>query len=432
MKGKIFAVIKREYLIRVKTKGFIIGTLIIPVVIGFLLGGVFLFRSAFKPSTRTYAVMDQTGKMFDKFVAMLPDTLKTGERKFQFILKEIPPQGLDEALQEVQKQVVDKEIDGYMVIPEDVVDSREVRYAARSVANYEEQRRIANSLSFIVSNERLERLDLPVPEIRNALRRVRLVSRQVTEDGELDKSSSSSFVLTYILSYILLMLIMAYGQVLMRSVIEEKSQFITETIISSIKPVQLMIGKLIGVCAVGATQLLILGLFIMALATYGEPLMVRLGIDMPEILEVLRRVHLSPTVLFFMIVFFLLGFAFFASMFAAVGAMVNTEDEGQQFQLPLIFMVLIGYFAMFGVIQSPETPTALWVSLIPLFTPMVMFARIVVTDPVLPSGAIPSLFIMAASVAGIIWLTAKIYRVGILMYGKKPSIKEAIKWVRYK
>jgi ABC-2 type transport system permease protein len=133
-----------------------------------------------------------------------------------------------------------------------------------------------------------------------------------------------------------------------------------------------------------------------------------------------------------MIVFFLLGFAFFASMFAAVGAMVNTEDEGQQFQLPLIFMVLIGYFAMFGVIQSPETPTALWVSLIPLFTPMVMFARIVVTDPVLPSGAIPSLFIMAASVAGIIWLTAKIYRVGILMYGKKPSIKEAIKWVRYK
>jgi len=434
MNKKIFAIIKREYVTRVRTKGFIIGTILFPVVLVLIFGGIFLFSSIFKPSTRSYYVIDQTGHIYGEFVKMLPDTLDTGERKFQFTEKKVEPEYVDTALAEFQELVLSKQIDGYMVIPENVVDLCRVKYSARNVSNFDEQRSLSNALSRIVTNFRLERADLPVDEIRREMSqgRVRLISRQVTKEGEIEKSGISSFGLTYLLSYIMLLMIMIYGQTLMRSVIEEKTQRITETIISAVKPLELMIGKIIGICSLGLTQLVFIGLIVSAVVTFGEPLFVKFGVRTPEILDVIRQIQFTPTVFAFMVVFFLLGFVFFASLFAAIGAMVNTEDEGQQFQMPLIFLIMIGYFMMLPVIQNPDTNMAFWASLVPFFTPLVMFARVAVRDPVLPTGAILSLFTMGISVVVMILFTAKIYRVGILMYGKKASIREVIKWVRYK
>ncbi|HHS12904.1 MAG TPA: ABC transporter permease, partial [bacterium] len=123
---------------------------------------------------------------------------------------------------------------------------------------------------------------------------------------------------------------------------------------------------------------------------------------------------------------------FFSGLFAGIGAMVNTEDEGQQYQMPIIFLILIGYFMMFAIARHPETPMAFWTSLIPVFTPMVMFARIAVSDPVLPSGTWISLGVMVLANFLLIRIITKVYRVGILMYGKKPSFREALKWIRYK
>jgi len=127
-----------------------------------------------------------------------------------------------------------------------------------------------------------------------------------------------------------------------------------------------------------------------------------------------------------------MGFAFFACLYAAVGAMVNTEEEGTQYQMPIIFLVMIGYFMMFTIARNPDTSMALAISLIPPFTPIVMFTRIAVSDPIIPSGAFISIFTMVAAIGIMIWLVAKIYRVGILMYGKKPSLREVIKWLKYK
>ena len=227
-------------------------------------------------------------------------------------------------------------------------------------------------------------------------------------------------------------MLMVYGAMLMRSVIEEKSQRITETIISSIKPIELMMGKILGICGLGLTQLILMGAIILAIVHFGESIFVKMGVNIPELFKILQQINFSPAVFIFMILFFLMGFVFFSSLFAAVGAMVTTEDEGQQMQMPLVFIVLISYFVMFSVAKNPETPMALWTSLIPFFTPLVMFTRIAVSDPILPSGAIISIFTMLLSTILLIWLVAKIYRVGILMYGKKASFKEAIKWIRYK
>jgi ABC-2 type transport system permease protein len=431
---KVFAVISREFLTRAKTKGFIIGTLIFPLMLVLIFGGIFIFSMLFKPSTRTYYVVDQTGRVYDEFVQMLPDTLKNGQLKYQFVRQDIQSGDIETATAEYQKLVMNKKIDGYVVIPENIVESREVRYSAKSVSDFDQQREFSRALSRIVSNIRLENIGLSPDEIRREMNlgNIRLISHQVTEKGEIEKSGVSSFVLTYFLTYIMLLMIMIYGATLMRSVIEEKSQRITETIISSIKPIELMMGKILGICGLGLTQLIMMGLIILALVHFGESLFVKMGVNIPELLQVIRQINFSPAVFIFMILFFLMGFVFFSSLFAAVGAMVTSEDEGQHMQMPLVFLVMIGYFVMFSVAKNPETPMALWTSLIPFFTPIVMFARIAVSDPILPSGAIISIFTMLLSTILLIWLVAKIYRVGILMYGKKASFKEAIKWIRYK
>jgi len=434
MNKKVLAVISREFLTRAKTKGFIIGTLIFPLILVLIFGGIFLFSMLFKPASRTYYVVDQTGKIYDEFVQMLPDTLKNGQLKYQLVQQDVQADSLENAMTKYQKLVMNNKIDGYLVIPENIVESREVRYSAKSVSDFDQQRDFSRALSRIVANIRLENIGLSPDVIRQEMAQgnVRLVSRQVTEKGEIEKSGVSSFVLTYFLTYIMLLMIMIYGATLMRSVIEEKSQRITETIISSIKPIELMMGKILGICGLGLVQLILMGAIILAIVHFGESLFVKMGVNIPELLQVIRQIDFSPAVFIFMILFFLMGFVFFSSLFAAVGAMVTSEDEGQQMQMPLVFLVLISYFIMFSVAKNPETPMALWTSLIPFFTPLVMFTRIAVSDPILPSGAIISIFTMLLSTVLLIWLVAKIYRVGILMYGKKASFKEAVKWIRYR
>jgi len=434
MSPKIFSVIQREYLTRVKTKGFIIGTLLFPLIIVLVFGGIFIFGKIFQPSTKTYFVVDRTGVVFEEFTADVTDTLSNGDPRYLFVEHEADETDLDSKMDEFQTLVNEKTIAGYMVIPEDLIESRQIRYSARNVSDYEELGRFERSFSRIVANMRLEQKGYPAEEIRSEMSRgrVRLRTRQVTEAGEIEKSGLSSFVLTYLLTYIMFLMIMIYGQTLMRSVIEEKSQRITETIISSVKPAELMIGKLIGICLLGLTQMAVLGIFFMAVVQWGGPLFIKFGVSAPGFLDFFNQIQFTPTIFFFLLFFFLMGFAFFATLYAAVGAMVTTEDEGSQMQFPLIMLVMMGYFMMFTVARNPDTTMALIMSLIPPFTPILMFTRIAVSDPILPSGAILSIFTMIAAIALMMWLVAKIYRVGILMYGKKPNLKELIKWIKYK
>ncbi len=434
MSKKVFAIIEREYVTRAKTKGFIIGTILFPVILVLIFSGIFIVRTLFKPSTRTYYIVDQTGMIFDEFARIQSGQLKSGEPKYRFTLKKVPSDSLEASLVTFQSKVMQKEIYGYLIIPKDVVESRKVRYSAKNVSDFEEQGSFEDTLSWIVTNYRLESKGLPADEIRKEMDqgRVRLISHQVTEKGEIKKSGISSYILTYILTYVMFLMMMIYGQILMRSVIEEKSQRITESIVSAIKPLELMFGKIVGVCGLGLTQLVIFGGFMLAAVTFAEPLFRRFGLSSPEFLRIIRQLHFTAPVFGFMILFFLLGFVFYSGLYAALGAMVNTEDEGQQYQMPLIFFFIMGYFIMFTVAQNPDTTRAFWVSLFPPFTPMVMFARIAVSDPILPSGAYLSILTMVVSTAILIFIVSKIYRVGILMYGKKPSLKEAVKWIRYK
>lgn len=433
MSKKILAVIRREFWTRAKTKGFIIGTLIFPLMLVFIFGGIFILGSLFKPSTKTYGIIDQSGMVYEEFVRLQSDTLKNGEPKYRFELLPVGAEGLEAAMAAAQERVRSGGLEGYMTVPEDLVESKEVRYSARNVSDYEEQQSFSNSLTWIVTNHRLEAAGISPQLIRQEMAqgRVRLSSRQVTDEGEIEKSGGASFALTYILTYVLLLMMMIYGQMTMRSVIEEKSQRITETIVSSIRPLELMVGKMVGICALGLIQLLAFGGMMYLGLAFAGPLFAQFGVNVPELMVFIKQLNFSASMFGFLVLFFLLGYIFYSALFAAVGAMVNSEDEGQQFQMPLIVLIMVGYFMVMSVAKNPDTPRAFWVSLVPFWTPIVMFCRISVSDPILPSGAWLSVVTMTAFTAGLIWLVAKIYRVGILMYGKKPSLKEAIRWIRY-
>jgi len=431
---KVLAVIRREYVTRVRTKGFIIGTILFPLIITLIFSGVYLFGKFFQPSTREYAIIDETGVIFAEFTASLADTLKNGEPKFIFEEVKTSGESRDELIKGLQADINNKRLHGYVLIPANIVEERKAYYAARNVGDFEEQRSFSRAISRQVANLRLAKKGYPAEEIRDEINQgwVDMVSAQVTEKGEVSKNSASNYLMTYLLSYFLMLFIMTYGQSVTRSVIEEKSQRITETIISSIKPGELMLGKLIGISFTGVTQLAVFGAFLFAVAHYGASLLTKAGFPHNQFMSIMENLHLSIPMLLFFLFFFLMGYAIFAILFAGVGAMVNTEEEGQQFLLPIILLNIIGFFIMISVAKNPETPAAFWASLFPFFTPVVMFCRIAVSDPVMPSGAYLSLVILAASIFFLFKLVSRIYRVGILMYGKKPSLKEAFKWLRYK
>jgi len=434
MSRKILAIIKREFWSRAKTKGFIIGTLIFPLFLVLIFGGIFIVQKVFQPSTRVYHVIDQTEIIYDKFSVILTDTLKNGKPKFQFVEEKVEDGNLDATMEKLQVKVRDEQIYGYLVVPSDVVESREIKYSATSVSDFEEQGALRWAFSKVISDMRLERKGLNADSIRHeiGMGNVKLVSSQVTDKGEIEKSGASSFLLTYILAYVMFLMMMIYGAMIMRSVIEEKSQRITEMIVSAISPFELMLGKIIGICALGITQLLVFGFMLFFIVKYGEPIVVGLGATDMGFIEIIKNIHFTLPIFLFFLFFFIMGFVLFSSIYAAIGAMVNTEDEGQQFMPPVIILLMVSYFVMFATVKNPATPMAFWASLVPFFTPLVMFGRIAVSDPTMPSGAYLSIFTMIFFTILMIWLAGKIYRVGILMYGKKPSIKEAIKWIRYK
>jgi len=409
--------------------------LLFPVILVILYGGVFIFRYFVKPEQQTIYVIDQTGIVFPEFVSMFDDTLGSGEPVYIWDNKRIPAAALDEFIEDCRQLVLEKEIDGYMVFPENLIDSSRVIYAARSVSNFEEQRRFQQALTSIVTNMRLGRVGLSPEVIRREQRlgRVRIITPQITEEGAIERRGEG-LALAFVLGFIFYFMLAIWGQMVMRSVIEEKSQRITETIVSSIKPLELMVGKMVGICGLGVTQIIVFLLFILAIVNFGGGITSSImgdTQDIEDIIQFLNAFEVPVTILLYFAVFFILGYLLYSSMQAAIGAICTTEDEAQHLQIIVMLPIIIQFLMMFAIIENPEAPMAYWFSLFPLFTPLLMFARVTVMYPQTPDGLFLSIFLMTITVILIIILAAKIYRIGILMYGKRPSLKELYKWVRY-
>jgi ABC-2 type transport system permease protein len=333
-------------------------------------------------------------------------------------------------LEELKSEVLDKEIDGYIIIPENVIERRRIYYSARSLGNITEQMEISRAISTIVTNYRLIEKGFSPEEVQEemAAGRIDLESVQITGHGEIEKSSESSQAVARGFIFAIYFILVIYGQMLMNSIIEDKSTRVSETVLSSVTSFELLAGKLLGICLLGFTQLVIYGTLIIAGIYFSESFLSASS----QIMSIIEQVRFSPAVIIYLLIYFILGFIFYASIYGIVGAMVSTEDEGKQMQIPVTIFIVFAFFISLVSVENPETNQAYIASLIPFLTPILMIARIAAMDPILPDGTFLSIIILTVSIVIMIILSSRIFRVGILMYGKKASISEVIKWIRIK
>jgi ABC-2 type transport system permease protein len=334
--------------------------------------------------------------------------------------------GSFEALRpELNRRVLTEEIDGYVRIPADVAASNRIDYRARNISSFSVANDISRAASRAVQQARLAQAGLDAGEVTALLRPVELQTRRVTEGGEDTGNAESTFFLAYITGFLIYMLTIMYGINVMRSVLEEKTNRIVEVIVSSMKATHLMLGKILGVGSVALLQVAIwIALGIVA-SSQSETIAARFKLSP----EALSAIDVPPFVLASTIGFFLFGFMLYAALFAAVGAAVNSEQEAQQYQT-VVFLPLIGSLIfLFQVINDPMGQFATTLGMVPFSSPIIMPMRMAAAA-VPASQVLMSLAILALAVAFVTWLAGKIYRVGILSTGKKPTLGELARWLR--
>ncbi|MDL2277676.1 ABC transporter permease [Parabacteroides sp. OttesenSCG-928-G07] len=435
--NKLGLIIKREYLRRVSKKSFIILTLLMPFMITGLIF-VPLWLSSIKGSeVRQVVIIDQTGK----YASLFTDT-----ESYSFIHSQ---ESLDK-----YRSSDDKSAYAILNITGDLLDNPRAAtiYSEKQIS--QDLSRIVNqTLSRYLEDEKLASYNIPGLKemIKESQISFNVQTIKWSEDGS-EKISSAmvASIVGMVFTMIVYMFIMIYGAMVMQGVMEEKTNRIVELMISSVRPFDLMMGKIIGIGFVGLTQIFIWGLLTATLVTgagfifgTGNPATMQSemmagasGIDTAaieasvstDIMAMIQSINLTEIGIFF-VVFFVGGYLLYASLFAAFGSAVDNQEDTQQFIAPITILMVFALYAGIYSMENPDGPLAFWCSIIPFTSPIVMMVRIPFEIPLWEK--LLSVVLLYASAIGITWFSAKIYRVGILMYGKKPSIKEMIKWIRF-
>jgi ABC-2 type transport system permease protein len=431
---KFLAVLKREYIQRVRAKMFIVSTVLLPVVMSLfgIVPAIVLNINAGGPMR--VAVMDQTGKLYARFDQALASDEPAGEQEEQnrsgpemarraFELEQVASIGPDAAAQRSQldSRLRNKEIDGYLILPPDFLNRGKAEFFNNNPGDVLTHRLLQSALNRAVREQRLLEANVDPQTRQRLFRPVGLESVKIGATGE-ERGSGKSFVLVFGVGFIMYLAILMYGQVILGAVIEEKETRIAEILFSSVKPFTLMMGKLVGVSLVALTQLAIWGTAFAVFALYGVNVLASRGFDAS-----IPRVPFTHYIFFAL--FFLLGYFIYATIYALVGSMVTTTQEGGQLAMPIILILVVSFYLFLPVSRSPDSSFSFWVSMIPFTAPVAMLVRIVTQTPPLWQIAL-SLLIGFGSVISITWFAARIYRVGMLMYGKRASIPEALRWAR--
>lgn len=434
----IFLITKREYLTQVKKKSFVILTLLAPVLmIGFGLLIAFMFKA--NESSSTFNVVDKSGL----FVGNLKSTKAI---KYVFV-----PQENERALTATLKDMTG--IEGLLIIPKlennnfDNMEKNSQLLINKKIG-FDTKSSVVADLSKIIKKEKIKTLGISQDQLSNLDKNFDLNTQNIVDnnkgDSDLDFGVKSG--LSMVLMYAVFMFIIIYGVRVMRSVLEEKNNRVVEIIISSVKPFELMMGKILGVTLVAVTQfsiwitMSVIGALFLNTGFSAMQKQIPGGEQSAEMMQkfdfkqtatevshILLDLNF-PLIIFVFIVFFLLGYIFYSSMYAAIGSAVDNETEPQQFTLFAIIPLMLGMYGSFTIMNNPEGPLGFWLSMIPFTSPVAMIARIPFGVPAWQIAL--SMFLLIASTLLMIYLAAKIYRVGILMYGNKATAKELWKWIR--
>jgi len=439
-------ILKNEYLKRVKKKSFIILTLLVPFLFAGMFALIIFLSMNNDKKERTIAVFDESSLFLGEFG-------DDGYTKYHFIP--------NEKYIELKKGLKESEFYALLYIPQNIYSTNSAQLISEKQLPFELTEQIERKLSRLIENDKRRKVveESGIPDLEkqlsNTKTRIRLNTLKISESGETTKSSSMiAFIASYAMGFIIYFFVFMYGAMVMRSVMEEKKSRIIEVIISSVKPSELMAGKIIGTALVGLTQVAIwivlgivtlvvvqgvftpetaqqMGQSIMETQSQMNPAMAQAA-DQNQILEVMEMIgNLNlPLILFAFVFYFLGGYLLYSSLLGAVGAAVDNDEDSQQMVLPVTFPLILSIMLLFPIAKNPEGPVAFWASIIPFTSPVAMLARVPYGIPTWE--LLLSMFLLILTTVGAILAAAKIYRVGLLMYGKKVNIKELIKWLRYK
>jgi ABC-2 type transport system permease protein len=404
----VWLIAKREYLERIRTKSFIVMTVLIPVLMigGGLLSAITAART--KPASHIAVVSADTQLALD-----LQKELESGKSSEMTVDVISPPAGDTRAT--LDGELADKALDGYLwITPAYPGAARPTfSYKPRSRGDIATEGTISGALRTVLMREQLAHKGMVASDVDALLQPV-----------EIDSSSSSaisSFVSAYIMFLLMYVVVLLHGMNVARSIIEEKTSRVFEVLLATIRPEELLAGKIIGVGSVGLTQVFIW----LATATLITSTALLTGITSGGM-----HVSIGAAQIVFFFVYFLLGFLLYASIAAALGAMVNSEQELQQLNLVLVMPLVACMFVLGAVVTNPSGTLATVISLIPFCTPLIMYLRISIAMPPVWQIAL-SLLLMAVAIYAAIWVASRIYRVGILMYGKRPNLPEILRWLKY-
>ncbi|MBW4040367.1 MAG: ABC transporter permease [Acidobacteria bacterium] len=401
----IWLIAKREYTERIKTKAFLIATILIPTLMG---GGIFGIASiaARSKTTSHIAVLASQPQPAED----LKQELENGKNSKMTV--DILPASTSHAV--LDKEIDDKKIDGYLVIapPTSGEDRPTFDYRPRSSADIATSEAIETALHKVLITEYLKGRGVSASETSAMMAPVTL--NILGKNGE-HGNSRTSFIVAYVLFFLMYMVVLLYGMNVARSIIEEKTSRVFEVLLATIKPDELLAGKILGVGAVGLTQV---GIWMIAAAALAVTAGATSGITLTV-----------PQVVFF-IVYFALGYALYSSVAAALGAMTNSEQELQQLNMFLMLPLFLCMGMLLPVVTNPNSLLSVFVSEIPFCAPLLMELRISISMP--PPWQIGlSIGLILVTIYAVLWVSSRIYRVGILMYGKKPNLPEILRWMKY-
>lgn len=422
--SNLLLVMQREFLERVRTRSFVLSTILIPVFILAVTLLPLLFGGG-GGGERQIAVVDEApAGVVDRFVSLLDAASAEDEEATSYTVERITTP-LEEVRDGLQTRVLNEDLDGYVWFPSDVMESSRISYRASEIGGFRTQSELARAASEAVRAERLEEAGIDEAQVAALVRPVQVDASRLTESGDEGAGALATFGFVYIVGMLSFFLITFYGQNVMRSVLEEKTNRIVEVIVSSVRATHLMAGKILGVAGVALLQVAIWGLLLVIALTQSH-----LITDRYEgAAEALRTLQIAPTTALVLVGFVLFGFLLYAAMFAAVGAAVTTEQEAQQFIFPVMIPFFIPLLFIARLLEDPLGTEATVLGLVPFTSPMAMPMRIGAAS-VPPIEIATSLALLALTAAAVSWLAAKIYRVGTLSTGKRPTLRELGSWLR--
>ncbi len=442
---KIMLIIKREYLTRVRKKSFIIMTILGPILMAALFIVPIWVTSLEDDSDKMIAVVDSSGI----FNHLLPETDKL---HFTYLNKE--------TLAGAEKEIAKNNYYAVLYIPPTILSSPVVTLSSPKQPSLTVRMHIISALKSQIESFKLIKKDIDPEVIQSVKTEVKVGVIKLNDDGTREeKSSDLQMILGFVGGLLIYFFIFMYGSQVMRGVIEEKTNRIVEVIISSVKPFQLMMGKIIGIAMVGLTQFVLWAVLTFALISIASTALVKdknifekqaqsvslmdkgnaaalsnakENISYDEVTAMFDSLKLIDfgTMIFSFLFYFIFGYLMYSALFAAIGGAVDNEADTQQFMLPITVPLILSIVLMTNITTNPEGPIAFWFSMIPLTSPVVMMMRIPFgvpwTEVLLSAVLLVGSFILAT------WVAGKIYKTGILLYGKKVTYKDLYKWIKYK